>query len=96
MGLESIQRQTILSGENERMECNALLHAFLTVGSPVGLKNVGNTCYFNSMLQTYFMIPDFRRAVLTFPDLSAVPTSDPNKPVITCNFCCCSAIDIHL
>ena len=30
---------------------------------PVGLKNVGNTCYFNSLLQTYFMIPAFRQGV---------------------------------
>ena len=34
---------------------------------PVGLKNIGNTCYFNSLLQTYFAIPDIRNAVLQFP-----------------------------
>jgi uncharacterized UBP type Zn finger protein len=27
--------------------------------SPVGLKNVGNTSYFNSLIQTYFSIPEF-------------------------------------
>lgn len=35
-------------------------------GIPVGIKNVGNTCYFNSLLQTYFMIPKFVQEVLTF------------------------------
>lgn len=33
-------------------------------GVPVGLKNVGNTCYFNSLLQSYFTIPAFARTIL--------------------------------
>jgi len=28
-------------------------------GTPVGLKNVGNTCYLNSILQVYFNLPEF-------------------------------------
>ncbi|KAJ1479241.1 hypothetical protein T484DRAFT_1814998, partial [Baffinella frigidus] len=36
-------------------------------GVPVGLKNIGNTCYFNSLLQTYFAIPQFRDAILLAP-----------------------------
>eukprot|EP01113_Clastostelium_recurvatum_P034055 TRINITY_DN4575_c0_g1_i2.p1 TRINITY_DN4575_c0_g1~~TRINITY_DN4575_c0_g1_i2.p1 ORF type:complete len:1155 (+),score=301.78 TRINITY_DN4575_c0_g1_i2:51-3515(+) len=35
-------------------------------GVAAGLKNVGNTCYVNSLLQTYFMIPGLRQAVLSF------------------------------
>jgi len=35
------------------------------MGSPAGLKNVGNTCYVNSLLQAYYAIPSFRRAVLS-------------------------------
>eukprot|EP01088_Endostelium_zonatum_P000337 TRINITY_DN1061_c0_g1_i2.p1 TRINITY_DN1061_c0_g1~~TRINITY_DN1061_c0_g1_i2.p1 ORF type:complete len:652 (-),score=171.58 TRINITY_DN1061_c0_g1_i2:87-2042(-) len=36
-------------------------------GNAVGLRNVGNTCYVNSLLQTYFHIPEMRRAVLNYP-----------------------------
>ena len=25
---------------------------------PVGLKNVGNTCYFNSFIQAFFFLPN--------------------------------------
>ena len=35
-------------------------------GTPVGLKNVGNTCYFNSLMQTYFMIPKLVEEIETF------------------------------
>eukprot|EP01122_Echinamoeba_exundans_P013317 TRINITY_DN5797_c0_g1_i1.p1 TRINITY_DN5797_c0_g1~~TRINITY_DN5797_c0_g1_i1.p1 ORF type:complete len:1044 (-),score=252.43 TRINITY_DN5797_c0_g1_i1:14-3145(-) len=47
---------------------------------PVGLKNVGNTCYLNSLLQTYFMMPQLRKRVLSL-DLkspSPKPSNDPN------------------
>ncbi|KAL0482126.1 ubiquitin carboxyl-terminal hydrolase [Acrasis kona] len=33
---------------------------------PVGLKNIGNTCYVNSLVQTYFFIPRFRKLILEF------------------------------
>ena len=33
-------------------------------GLGVGLKNIGNTCYVNSLLQTYFSIPELRGAIL--------------------------------
>ena len=44
--------------------------------TPVGLKNIGNTCYFNSLIQNYFMIPKFIKEILNFkPQLRR----DPNE-----------------
>ncbi|CAD8113472.1 unnamed protein product [Paramecium sonneborni] len=35
-------------------------------GVPCGLKNVGNTCYFNGLLQTYFFNSDFVKIIMKF------------------------------
>ena len=34
----------------------------------VGLRNVGNTCYFNSLLQIYFSLPNFVERILKCED----------------------------
>lgn len=50
-----------------------LIHLFLTASSTyvgssfVGLKNVGNSCWFNALLFTYFMIPAVRMSILGLP-----------------------------
>lgn len=37
-------------------------------GIPCGLKNIGNTCYFNSLLQAYYNIPGLVKPILEFKD----------------------------
>ncbi|CAH3016835.1 unnamed protein product [Porites evermanni] len=41
-------------------------------GCPVGLKNVGNTCWFSAVIQSLFHLPVFRRLVLNY-----IPPTDP-------------------
>jgi ubiquitin carboxyl-terminal hydrolase 25/28 len=37
--------------------------------TPCGLKNIGNTCYFNSLIQIYFNLPLFVEEIMRFnPD----------------------------
>ncbi|PYH46810.1 ubiquitin-specific protease UBP2 [Aspergillus saccharolyticus JOP 1030-1] len=44
---------------------------------PVGLQNIGNTCYLNSLLQFYFSIRGYRDLILHFEDFS-MELSDEN------------------
>uniref|UniRef100_A0A8D2L1M4 ubiquitinyl hydrolase 1 n=1 Tax=Varanus komodoensis TaxID=61221 RepID=A0A8D2L1M4_VARKO len=33
---------------------------------PVGLKNIGNTCWFSAVIQSFFQLPEFRRLVFSY------------------------------
>ncbi len=46
------------------MQC--IIYTCLLTNRPVGLKNIGNTCYINSLLQTYFFLPRFRKLILEY------------------------------
>ena len=35
---------------------------------PSGLRNIGSTCYFNSLLQVYYSLPQFVTTILAFKD----------------------------
>ena len=37
----------------------------------VGLRNLGATCYMNSLLQQFYMVPEFRMGLLAAPDSAA-------------------------
>jgi ubiquitin C-terminal hydrolase len=45
---------------------NDLNNLFRENDKPVGLKNVGNTCWFNSIVQAFFHLPYFRNLILSF------------------------------
>ncbi|XP_066495847.1 ubiquitin carboxyl-terminal hydrolase 28 isoform X9 [Tiliqua scincoides] len=43
---------------------------------PVGMKNIGNTCWFSAVIQSLFQLPEFRRLVLSY--------SLPNRVLENC------------
>ena len=49
-----------------------------TSDEPVGLENIGNTCYLNSLLQFYYTIQPLRDVVMNFDDYRV----NPNDPGI--------------
>ena len=42
----------------------------------VGLRNLGATCYMNSLMQQFFMIPKFRKGLLSLPPLNQENLND--------------------
>lgn len=51
------------------------------IGEPVGLKNIGNTCYFNSLMQTLFRVAPFVKEIVKLEgaDNFKVPESVPSE-----------------
>ena len=50
-------------------------------GEPIGLKNIGNTCYFNSLMQTLFRVEPFYRDLLLLKDLDKVPIPESETDI---------------
>ena len=76
------------SAGRTRRACALALHA---VGDGAralrlrGLRNLGATCYLNSLFQQMYMIPEFRRGIIELPVASSLPpppekgSSEPNR-----------------
>lgn len=48
---------------------------------PVGLKNVGNTCWFSAVIQSLFQLPAFRRLVLNYEAPDVVEEGDKQRNI---------------
>lgn len=46
---------------------------------PVGLNNIGNTCYFNSLLQYYYTLLPFRDTMIHIENYVEDENSEPKK-----------------
>ena len=76
-----MQRVMLASIQSNQGNPAAFKHSFMaeqrlrTDGVPVGILNVGNTCYFNSLMQTYFHLPTVVEKVLNFK----IPATDQKE-----------------
>jgi ubiquitin C-terminal hydrolase len=45
----------------------------------VGIRNLGSTCYMNSIIQQFFMIESFKKIILNFPMKNIPATTEVNR-----------------
>ncbi|CAN0261107.1 unnamed protein product [Lampetra planeri] len=74
------------SGGGGAVEGDVAVSAVRAPGAPVGLKNVGNTCWFSAVVQSLFNLPGFRRLILgfTLPDSRLQNPQSENERVGLC------------
>jgi ubiquitin carboxyl-terminal hydrolase 25 len=60
----------------DRLHANGSQSAQVSFDEPVGLENIGNTCYLNSLLQFLFTMVELRRIVLDFNDYKMEATEE--------------------
>ena len=66
---EQLNKAILMSyqeNQNVSVDYNSPKDKIRVDGIPVGLQNLGNTCYFNSLLQMYFMNHQLVREILLF------------------------------
>jgi hypothetical protein len=64
---DELERALLLSRETmEQMIDESDIAERKSLDEPAGLKNVGNTCWFNSVVQTVYTLPYFRQLILNF------------------------------
>ncbi|CAF1020451.1 unnamed protein product [Adineta ricciae] len=64
---DELERALLLSRETmEQMIDESDIAKRKSLDEPAGLKNVGNTCWFNSIVQSLYTLPYFRQLILNF------------------------------
>ena len=66
-----------------------------SLDEPAGLKNVGNTCWFNSIVQSLYTLPYFRQLILNFqyPTINHSLTDSVNEKIIDLYLCSAMSIE---
>jgi len=68
-----------------------------SLNEPIGLKNIGNTCWFNSIVQTLYTLPFFRELILNFQLIAInrpLTASVNNREIVS--FCLITYFEFNL